>query len=119
MSKVKLPAVFNKITSLADRSYKLEFVTRELGSDAATLMSLIHQEGWLLLSLDNDLTEADIPDEKADSSLSNKTQSQRTRGIIWRIWEAKGKPGTSEDYYQKTMSAINDQLKAELARLTD
>jgi hypothetical protein len=116
--KVHLPAIFNKITSLADGSYKLEFITRELGSDAAFLMTMIHKEGWLLLSL-NELQEADIPDEKADSSLSNKTQSQRTRGVIWRIWEAKGKPGSAEDYYQKTMSAINDQLKLELAKLTD
>jgi hypothetical protein len=97
----------------------LEFETRELsGQDAATLMSLIHQEGWLLFA-PNALQEVDIPDEKADSSLKNKTQSQRTRSIIYRIWEVKGKPGTNEDYYQKTMSAINDQLKDELARLTD
>lgn len=114
-----LPAIFDGIKSLADRSYKLTFSTRELsGKDATVLMELIHQEGHLLFS-PNPLQEADIPDEKADSSLRNKTQSQRTRGIIYRIWEAKGKPGTSEDYYQKTMSALNDQLKGELARLTD
>lgn len=119
MNKAQLPAIFSKITSLADRSYKLEFSTRELsGQDATTLMSMIHNEGWLLFA-PNALQEVDLPKEKADASLDQKTPSMRTRAIIWRIWEAKGKPGTSEDYYQKTMSAINDQLKAELARLTD
>ena len=117
--KAQLPAIFSKITSRADRSYKIEFESRELsGQDATTLMSMIHNEGWLLFA-PNAVQEADVPAEKADASLSNKTQSQRTRGIIYRIWEAKGKPGTSEDYYQKTMSAINDQLIAELSRLTD
>lgn len=117
--KAQLPAIFQKITSRADRSYKLEFETRELSGEAATtLMSMLQNEGWLLFS-PNELQEADVPDEKADSMTNQKTQAQRTRGIIYRIWEAKGKPGTSEEYYQKTMSAINDQLKAELDRLTD
>ena len=36
--KAKLPAIFNKITSRADGSYKLEFESRELsGTDASIL----------------------------------------------------------------------------------
>jgi hypothetical protein len=115
---VALPAIFSKITSRADKSYKIEFESRELGEEAATLMGLLQTEGWLLFS-PNELQEADVPDEKADSMTRQKTQAQRTRGIIYRIWEAKGKPGTSEEYYQRAMSAINDQLKEELSRLTD
>ncbi len=117
--KAQLPAIFHKITSRADRSYKLEFETRELsGEAAATLMTMLLNEGWLLFS-PNELQEADVPDEKADSMTNQRTKAQSLRGVIYRIWEAKGKPGTSEDYYQKTMSAIIDQLKAELDRLTD
>ena len=117
--KTQLPAIFQKITSRADRSYKIEFETRELSGEAATtLMTMLQSEGWLLFS-PNELQEADVPDEKADSMTGQKTKAQVLRGVIYRIWEAKGKTGTSEDYYQKTMSAIIDQLKAELDRLTD
>jgi hypothetical protein len=115
---VQLPAIFSKITSRADGSFKLEYETRELGSGAAELMGFLRQEGWLLFD-PNELQESDIPKAKADSLLNQKSQAERQRAIIYRIWQAKGEPGNSEDYYQKTMTAINDQLKAELSRLVD
>ncbi len=116
--KVQLPVIFSKITSRADGSFKLEYETRELGSGAAMLMGLLRQEGWLLFD-PNELQESDIPKAKADSLLNQKSQAERQRAIIYRIWQAKGELGNSEDYYQKTMTAINDQLKAELSRLVD
>lgn len=111
--KIQLPAIFNKITSLADKSYKLEFVTRELGSDVTALMELIHQEGWLLLS-PNEIQEADVPDEKADSMTGQKTKSQRLRGVIFKIWESKGSNGSFETFYQNYMETIISQLKEKI-----
>ena len=117
--KAMLPAIFTKITSRVDKSYKVEFETRELsGEAAATLMSLLQNEGWLLFS-PNELQEVDVPDEKADSMTGQKTQAQRLHGVIYRIWEAKGKPGTSDDYYRKIMEATIEQYKTELDKLTD
>jgi hypothetical protein len=115
LSKAKLPAIFNKITSLADRSYKLEFSTRELsGSDATVLMNLIHDEGWLLFSPNNDITEQDIPDEKPDAMTGRKTQAQRLRAVIYKIWESKGSNGSFETYYQSYMEKVIDQLKEKI-----
>jgi hypothetical protein len=111
--KVQLPAIFSKITSRADRSYKLEFETRELGAEAATLMGLLQSEGWLLFS-PNDLQEADIPDEKADSMTGQKTKSQRLRNTIYRIWESKGSNGSFETFYQNYMEQIISQLKEKI-----
>lgn len=109
-----LPAIFDGIKSLADRSYKLTFSTRELsGKDATILMELIHQEGFLLFS-PNPLQEADIPDEKADSMTNKKTQAQRLRGVIFKIWETNGQPGSFETYYQAKMENIISQLKEKI-----
>jgi hypothetical protein len=112
--KAKLPAIFNKITSRADGSYKLEFESRELsGTDASTLLSLLRQEGWLLFS-PNDITEKDIPDEKPDSMTGKKTQAQRLRAVIYKIWESKGSNGSFETYYQSYMEKVIDQLKEKI-----
>lgn len=112
---VKLPAIFSKVTSRADKSYKLEFETRELsGNDASILLGLLQQEGYLLYSPNNDIEEKDIPDEKADTMTGRKTQAQRLRGVIYRIWESKGSNGSFETYYQSYMEKVIDQLKEKI-----
>jgi len=112
---VKLPAIFSKVTSRADKSYKLTFETRELsGNDASILLGLLQQEGYLLYSPNNDITETDVPDEKADTMTGRKTQAQRLRAVIYRIWESKGSNGSFETYYQSYMEKVIDQLKEKI-----
>jgi hypothetical protein len=112
--KAQLPAIFSKITSRADRSYKIEFESRELsGQDATILMNLIHQEGFLLFA-PNPIQESDVPDETADAMTGRKTQAQRLRAVIYKIWETKGSNGSFETYYQSNMEAIIDQLKEKI-----
>jgi len=111
---VTLPAIFSKVTSRADKSYKLEFESRELsGDDAAILFGQLQQEGWLLYS-PNPLQESDIPDEKADSMTNKKTQAQRLRGALFKLWESKGQNGSFENYYQSQMELIIEQVKSKI-----
>lgn len=112
--KVLLPAILSKVASRKDRSYSLTFETRELGKDAAMLMDMLQSEGYLLFSPNDDLAEADIPDEKADAMTGQKTQAQRLRGVIYRLWEQSGKNGNSEEYYRSIMESLIDQLKERL-----
>jgi hypothetical protein len=115
MAKVILPAILSGVASRKDRSYSLKFDTRELsGESASILLDLLQQEGYLLFSPNDDLTEADIPDEKADSMTGRKTQAQRLRGVIFKIWESKGSNGSFETYYQSYMESIIDQLKEKI-----
>ncbi len=111
--KVTMPAVLNKVETRTDRSVKLVFETRELGEDTATLFKLAHSEGWLLFS-SNDLTEKDIPDEKADSMTGTKTQAQRLRATLFVLWEQRGKKGDLEDFYKTRMERIIEALKEQL-----
>jgi hypothetical protein len=112
--KVQMPAILSGVSSRKDRSYALRFETRELrGSEAAILLDELQAEGWLLFS-SNELTEADIPDEKADSMTGQKTQAQRLRGVIFRLWEQNGKKGNSEEYYRSVMESLIEQLKEKL-----
>lgn len=113
--KVLLPAILSKVASRKDRSYSLSFETRELGgSEASILLDSIQQEGWILFSPNEDLTEQDIPDEKADSMTGQKTQAQRLRAVVYILWEQKGKQGTFEDFYRSYMENIIDLVKEKL-----
>lgn len=114
MTKVMMPAILSGVASRKDKSYSLKFDTRELrGSEAAILLEQLQTEGWLLFS-PNELNEKDIPDEKADSMTGQKTQAQRLRGVIFRLWEQNGKKGNSEEYYRSVMESLIEQLKEKL-----
>lgn len=113
--KAPLPVILSGVSSRKDRSYTLKFETRELrGSDAAMLLEQLQSEGYLLYSPNNDISEVDIPDEKADAMLGTKTRAQRLRGAIYRLWEQKGSKGKFEDYYESVMESLIDQVKAKL-----
>lgn len=113
--KVTLPVILSGVASRKDRSYSLKFDTRELsGKDASTLLDYLQSEGYLLFSPNDDFKEADVPNEKADAMLGSKTQAQRIRAVVFRIWEQNGKNGDFDTYYKTTTERIIDQLKAKL-----
>lgn len=113
--KITLPVQFIKPVFKVDGSVKLEFETREMsGLESAILIDYRQHEGWLMFSPNNDLKEADVPDEKADSMTGQKTQAQRLRGVIYRLWEQNGRQGDSETYYKSMMEKVIDQLKEKL-----
>lgn len=112
---LKIPVQFTKPVFRADKSVKLEFETREFtGLEASILLDYRQHEGWLIFSPNDDLTEADIPDEKADSMTGQKTQAQRLRGVIFRLWEQNGNKGDSETYYRAMLEKVIDQFKEKL-----
>lgn len=113
--KVLLPATLSKVASRKDRSYTLSFDTRELsGNEAATLLGELMNEGWLLYSPNEDLTEEDVPDEKADSMTGSKTQAQRLRSTLYVLWKQRGQNGSFESFYRSNMETIIELIKEKL-----
>lgn len=114
---VTFPAILSKVASRADKSYALTFVTRELpGKDASVLLGQLMSEGHVLYSPTSSFEEADIPAEKADSGLGHKSQAQRLRAVIYRLWESKGKPDDDfEAYYRRVTENMIDRVKEELS----
>lgn len=43
-----------------------------------------------------------------------KSQAERIRGVIWRIWEKNGKMGDSEAFYNSKTEQIIEHLKKQL-----
>lgn len=115
MSKFSLPVVFIKPIFKADRSVKLEFETRELNGDEIAILADHRQtEGWMVYSSDNDIKEADIPDEKPDAMVGTKTQAQRLRGSMYKAWETNGKKGEFDNFYRTQMERLIELYKEKI-----
>lgn len=114
MEPVKLPAIFNKMTPRVDKSWKIEFETRELyGEGIKNLAEMLGAEGWLVYA-PNDLTQTDIPEVDADSGLDGKSPSQRLRNVLFVRWEQAGKKGSFDSWYLSYINRLIDFEKSKL-----
>lgn len=116
--KISLPVIFNKMTPRADKSWKLEFETRELfGKDVQELADRLGSEGWIVHSANDDIELADIPEVTADAGLEGKTPSQRLRNSLYVLWEQRGKPtGDFDTYYLNQMNRLIETIKSRLEK---
>lgn len=114
---VVLPAIFTKMTPRVDKSWKLEFETRELlGQDIKDWAERLGGEGFLVYGVNDSQTlhEA-VPEKPAHSGMDGKTPSQRLRGALYVLWEQRGKPADSfELYYASKMEKLIETVKNEL-----
>lgn len=116
MERIQLPVLFVNPVFKVDGSVKLVFETRELsGVDIAVLADYRQKEGYLMFAAnEQDLEEVEIPNEKADPMLNKKTQAQRLRGAIYRVWETKGRKGDFESYYRNQLDYLIESYKEKI-----
>ena len=118
----------DKVSTLADGSLRLYVGTPELTSETmVNIFSLIKKPGYVLIST-NSINQDQIDAvEKAtiNSEFSEKTPSQRMRGVLYKIWE-KTQPKTMNGdtgemeyvdfdlFYKRQMNKIIDHFKTKL-----
>jgi hypothetical protein len=116
MNGILLPAYITGINALKDKSIKLTIVTQEMSPDkAGELFSINGHLGYVYISsktIDN--KEIDTVD-KLDPEFGGKTQSQRLRAVLYRLFEVKPEGFKNFDnyYHHKTEEIIN-HLKSKL-----
>jgi hypothetical protein len=112
---VQLPVLLDKITTLKDGSFKVVFETRELSAnDGSILLSLRNNEGWLTFSANQQTTHT-IPEDPLPEFKNEKSQSQRLRAVLYRLWEQQGKADDFELFYRVRMERIINSVKEKLA----
>ena len=113
MQPIQLAAYLTGFATKVDGSASIRFSTQELqDNDVLELKRRQGTVGWLCFA-PNKVSDADIP--KLDADLNSKTQSERIRGVLFRIHEKNG--GTKEtfpDYYYQQTEKIIDYLKEKL-----
>lgn len=114
MSKITVAAQLTGVRSRADRTWTLTFNTQEIGADAAGLMELLMDQGWLLFSPNDDLSAVDIPEVRADAQLSEKSPSQRLRDVLFVYYKQSKSTQPWETFYLSQMNRIIDIVKENL-----
>ncbi len=112
-------AHIKKVETTADRGVKLTIYTQEIDAEAAaSLFSLKDKYGYFVFK-ETEITDEDVsglPDFKPEFK-SQKTPSERLRGVLYRLWEAKGKPGAFDPWYAARMEDLIDHYKKQLPEL--
>jgi hypothetical protein len=118
MSKLLiLPATLESLRSLQDKSVKLTVHTQELTPDqAGQLMGAMQTYGYMAWKAEgfHENEQLLLDQLKADKLDGRKTQSQRLRGVLYRLWEHDGQGMTDLQFYEFHMDQIINHYKSKL-----
>lgn len=108
----------DKVEMRRDQSIKLTLASTEGITDPETLTRLfsINKNPVSIGMKVGEMTNNEYPDipEPKKNYEDEKTPSQRMRGVLYRWWEAKGKPEDFDLFYRRSMENLIDQIKEKL-----
>jgi len=116
-SMKSIPSYVKKIQTLADKSVQLVFETQELSPDTVGyLFSLVDSYGYLLYFKNPPKPEdVDLPDF-APEFKTDKTPSQRLRGVLFILWKQGGEQGDFDFFYKQELEKIITHFKDKLVQ---
>ena len=113
MSKtILLPAQLDGYSNRRDRSVQLRFLTQEQTSEQiAHIHSMLDGFGYMYFKVESEITAAErteLEGLQTDLYDNPKTQSQRLRNVLYRLWEQNNEGHTdfAEFYKAKTDRVI-------------
>jgi hypothetical protein len=112
----QVPSYITKITTMRDRSLRLQVDTQELKPDESAKVFDLYDKFGFFLFKDSDIKpeDLDIPDVKPEFK-SDKSPSQRLRGVIYRYFEQLDNHNIPfDDFYKKEMEKIIEHYKSKL-----
>jgi hypothetical protein len=105
----QVPSTIQSVRTLVDGGTKLDVITRELNPEEMTeLFKLKGSEGWMIFkeNIINPEDVKDLPEVKIEKT--DKSQGQRIRAVLYRLWEITGRTKTiNEIYMEETEKYIN------------
>ncbi len=121
MNKILLPAQFDNYRNRKDKSVTIQFVTGEISpQEIANIHGLIDQFGYLYwrpeaTGMMSKAEMDELDSLEADLYDNPKTQSQRLRGVLYRLWQNKPE-GFSDfkQYYKWKTDRIIQHLKDQI-----
>ena len=93
MSKILLPAQFDAYANRKDKTVSLRFITQEqTPAQVGHLHSMLDTFGYLYFKAEKGITDAEreeIDGLQTDLYDNPKTQSQRMRNVLYKLWQQK------------------------------
>ena len=117
----------DKVSTLADGSLRIYVGTPELSNETmVNVFNLIKKPGYVLVSanaINQDQIDA-VEKATTNAEFSEKTPSQRMRGVLYKLWE-KTQPKTMNGdgeieyvdfdlFYKRQMNKMIDHFKSKL-----
>ena len=117
MKAIVTAAIFTSFSSRADKSLGFRGVTPELTSTEK--VALIDLQGLNCRILIEPVDYATTGKVEVKGVLSNKTPSERLRGVLFILWRQQTDKGllkgkTYDLFYVEQMARITDDIKAQL-----
>jgi len=113
---ILLQVTVENITSRKDKTIKLVLGTQEASPEqVGKLFELLNQLAFILISPKGINQEQIDAVEAVDVDLGGKTQSQRIRGVLYKLFE-QNKEGfsTFDNYYKAKTDIYIDHLKTKI-----
>lgn len=118
MRTFQIPSILDAYRSLKDRGLKITFETGELSPEqVANIQYSLNKTGYLAFSPDPFATHEleEIDKLKVEFDDSGKSQAQRLRAVLFRLWEqAPEGYKVSNDHYLAHMEKIINHYKNKL-----
>lgn len=116
--RILTSAVLDGYSRRKDRSVSIRFVTGEKTSqEIAQIDSLSEQYGYLYFKAEETLTPDEVKELDAlDTELYDnpKTQSQRLRNVLYKVWEQSERTIEFRDFYKQETEKIITHYKTKL-----
>lgn len=119
MDKIITSAQLDGYRRLKDKSVSLRFITGEKSShDILNIDASLDSFGYLIFKPESTLTEQEIQEiDELDTDLFDnpKTQSQRIRNVLYKLWETRD-TGCKDfkDFYKAETERIISHYKKQL-----
>ena len=114
MKKVVFEAGINKVSTMVDGSLTINLHTQELPPDTMLkIFELNKQPGIVLISSDSISSEEIEAVEQftTDFEFNGKTQSQRLRNVLYRVWEQTDQTKEFRLFYEIQMEKVINKFK--------
>jgi len=111
----KAPALIpdHGLKTTADKGIRVIVETQEIPpQQKLALFELAGKFGWFVFA-ETEPDRIEIPDEKPEFK-GQKSQAQRLRACLYKLWEKKGKLMDFELFYRTKMDGIIEQIKNRL-----
>lgn len=114
---IQVPVLVTNFKPRKDRSWRIEFETRELSGDEVKLLAESYQgEGYLVFKPNaSDIALEDIPEGEADAGV--KTPSHRYRSKLYVYWKQHGgveAMGSFDNFYRAHYDKLGEVLESKL-----
>jgi hypothetical protein len=115
MNGIILGTYVENITTRKDKTVKITLGTQELSpSKAGELFTMLNQLAVTYIS-PKEISQSELDQvDKLDPEFAGKTQSQRIRGVLYKLWEQNNEGFKSFDnYYRSKTDLYIEQLKSQ------